>query len=579
MSFQAPITVAQAIENIERDRYLLPGIQREFVWSHEQVERLFDSLLRGYPISSFLFWRVEGEAKGLHDFYRFLRIYRQKYKTHNEEVDARSFNDFYAVLDGQQRLTALYIGLRGSYAYKRARVWDADNEHAYPTRKLHLDLQKPVETEEDGREYNFRFLTPSEAEEDQNRWFEVSRIMALSDDFEFDQFLENSGIKKTNVFGWQALSKLKRAVHSSSIINYYLETDPSLDKALNIFIRVNSGGEPLSYSDLVMSVAISAWKEKKAREVIHALVDEILSLGFMISKDIVLRLFLLLHSEDVRFKTKNFTKDIAYTVEKEWEQIRVAFIEVFRLLKFLGFDNKTLTSKNAVLPIVYYVIHRGNAQDLVEAKAEFSNRQSIARWLHIVLLNQTMATQSDRTLKALRDAMKDHCKADFPVDVTFTALEKINRKPKTDEEFREHLLRTRKDDPMAFSILSLLSPSLGNEEWRFEKDHLHPKAFFAEDLLVASGMSSDDLTFSKDEAYFDSVPNLHLLAERENRSKQHQPLKDWIANRVQETKLSEADLRLRSVIPATVSLELKDFKNFYETRKAELHAKLLQVLG
>lgn len=577
MSFQTPITVSQAIENIERDRYLLPGIQREFVWSHEQVERLFDSLLLGYPISSFLFWRVEGEVKGQHDFYRFLRTYRQKYKTHNEEVDARNLNDFQAVLDGQQRLTALYIGLRGSYAYKRPRVWDADNEYAYPTRKLYLDLQEPTEIEEDGRQYNFRFLPPSAAETTPDRWFEVSRIMALADDFEFDQFLEASGIKK-NRFGWQALAKLKRAIHSAPIINYYLETDPSLDKALNIFIRINSGGEPLSYSDLVMSVAVSAWKKKKAREEIHGLVDEILNLGFQINKDIILRLFLLLHSEDVRFKPKNFTKDIAYQVEDAWDEIHRAFLEVFRLLKFLGFNNNTLTSKNAILPIVYYVVRKGNCKHLVEAKAEATNRQLIARWLHVLLLNQTMATQSDRTLKALRDAMKEHCQADFPVALTLTALEQINRKPEADDDFLEHLLSTRKDDSMAFSILSLLSPSLGNEEWKFEKDHLHPKTCFAEDNLRAAGVPDDELEFCKDEAHFDSLPNLHLLAERENRSKQGLPFKEWITRRTKETGLSESELRLRSLIPTNISLDLKDFKGFFTARKSELKIKLIQSL-
>ena len=49
------------IDNIHNNRYLLPAIQREFVWRPHQIERLFDSLMRGYPIGSFLFWRVDPE--------------------------------------------------------------------------------------------------------------------------------------------------------------------------------------------------------------------------------------------------------------------------------------------------------------------------------------------------------------------------------------------------------------------------------------------------------------------------------------------------------------------------------------
>jgi uncharacterized protein with ParB-like and HNH nuclease domain len=59
MSFQTPITIAEALDNIENQRYLLPAIQREFEWPHYKIEWLFDSLMRGYPISSFLFWNVE----------------------------------------------------------------------------------------------------------------------------------------------------------------------------------------------------------------------------------------------------------------------------------------------------------------------------------------------------------------------------------------------------------------------------------------------------------------------------------------------------------------------------------------
>lgn len=77
MSFQTPITIYEAINNIDNNLYLLPAIQREFVWSHEKIEWLFDSIMRDYPISSFLFWRVEGKTKDDYKFYQFLKDYKQ----------------------------------------------------------------------------------------------------------------------------------------------------------------------------------------------------------------------------------------------------------------------------------------------------------------------------------------------------------------------------------------------------------------------------------------------------------------------------------------------------------------------
>ena len=77
MSFQAPISVADAISRIRTHRLLLPAIQREFVWGPEKVEWLFDSLLQGYPIGSFLFWEVhDSKAKTDYRYYEFLREYQ-----------------------------------------------------------------------------------------------------------------------------------------------------------------------------------------------------------------------------------------------------------------------------------------------------------------------------------------------------------------------------------------------------------------------------------------------------------------------------------------------------------------------
>ena len=173
MSFQTPITIFEAIENIENKRFLLPAIQREFEWENAKIEWLFDSIMRNYPISSFLFWRVEDKTKTSYKFYKFLQKYRQEYQTHNEEVNTSTINDFTAILDGQQRLGSLYIGLKGSYAYKKPRVWWENTEYAIPTRHLYLNIENPLKDEEDGRIYDFRFLTNEEYNKNPSKCFKV----------------------------------------------------------------------------------------------------------------------------------------------------------------------------------------------------------------------------------------------------------------------------------------------------------------------------------------------------------------------------------------------------------------------
>jgi uncharacterized protein with ParB-like and HNH nuclease domain len=75
MAFETPIKIKDAVEGIYSRQFLLPAIQREFVWSADQIEVLFDSLMRDYPIGSFLFWYVPKQNTRDYEYYEFIRNY------------------------------------------------------------------------------------------------------------------------------------------------------------------------------------------------------------------------------------------------------------------------------------------------------------------------------------------------------------------------------------------------------------------------------------------------------------------------------------------------------------------------
>ena len=193
MAYQTALTIAEVINDIHRKKYLLPAIQREFVWNTNQIERLFDSLMRDYPISSFLFWGVDKEKVNDFEFYEFLRQYHERKQVHNPKASVSGEEGVTAVLDGQQRLTSLYIALKGTYAYKIPRKrWD--NDQAYPERKLHLNILSS--STKDGREFDFEFLTAEEAAEKNEAtfWFPVPKILDLKELENISQFLIENGI-------------------------------------------------------------------------------------------------------------------------------------------------------------------------------------------------------------------------------------------------------------------------------------------------------------------------------------------------------------------------------------------------
>ena len=155
MSYQTALTIVDVIDEIHKKKYLLPSIQREFVWDTYQIEKLFDSLMRDYPINAFLFWQVEKEKVKEFQFYEFLRNYHEKNQRHNPKANISGEQEIIAVLDGQQRLTSLYIGLKGTFAEKLPRKrWH--NPEAFPTKRLYLNLLKPSDVPE--LQYDFVFL-------------------------------------------------------------------------------------------------------------------------------------------------------------------------------------------------------------------------------------------------------------------------------------------------------------------------------------------------------------------------------------------------------------------------------------
>lgn len=330
MSFQTPITIQEAIENIHRKKYLLPSIQREVVWDCPRIEKLFDSLMRDYPIGSFLFWSVDRANSGKYQFYEFMRDFSDLDNWHNAKASVTGQEDIIGVLDGQQRLTSLYLGLMGSFAYKEPRKrWD--NPSAFPKRRLYLNLLSPVTDQQDDLLYDFYFLTAAEAtkRDEKTYWFKVGEILNLKTPSAVNNYLIGNQLMNAPnaMFANETLFKLWDVVHKAAVINYFLEKDESLDKVLNIFIRINSGGMSLSYSDLLLSVATAQWKSKDAREEVTEFVDELNAIGdgFAFNKDLVLKSCLVLGDfNDIAFKVDNFNRANMLQIEQQWDLITSA---------------------------------------------------------------------------------------------------------------------------------------------------------------------------------------------------------------------------------------------------------------
>jgi hypothetical protein len=173
------------------DQYFLPAIQREFVWEPEKIISLFDSIMRGYPISSFLFWQLKEESLGKWEVYRFIE--NAKKGTHNELANTDGVRQMMLVLDGQQRLTSLLVGLKGTYTIKiKYRRWN--DPKAWVKQRLYLDLLKDPygAIEEGGVEegiyYGFSFMDVPPESDANHYWFKVGKILDFDSEDAFYTF-------------------------------------------------------------------------------------------------------------------------------------------------------------------------------------------------------------------------------------------------------------------------------------------------------------------------------------------------------------------------------------------------------
>ncbi|PJE45021.1 MAG: hypothetical protein CUR32_01345 [Flavobacterium sp.] len=600
MAYETPITIKKAIENIRKRHYVLPSIQREFVWDTYQIERLFDSIMRDYPISTFLFWKVDKTRINNFQFYEFLKNYHEKDGRHNKKADLGNDEDVIAILDGQQRMTSMYIALTGTYARKMP-YFRWDSPHAFPKKKLYLNLLSKSDNIE--IEYDFRFLTNEEAvnkevlaaeidddtDEDTLKkptfWFEVGKILDFTDISKVMEYLMLNGLMDTSkytqaeaTFALQTLNQFYNVIHQKGTISYYLEEGEELDKVLQIFIRINSGGTKLSYSDLLLSIATAQWKEKDAREVIHEFVDNINAIGegFNFNKDFVLKSCLVLADfSDIRFQVDNFTKENMAIIEANWDSVSSAVQKAIELAAKFGYSRDNLLATNAIIPIAYFIYKNQFDSTILHSGVRENDRKAIKEWLARVFLKGTFGGTPDAIYPVMRNLTNEHL-GRFPLEEIIDYYRGKRKTISFSDDDIENILEMEYGSARTYCALTLLYPSL-NYNFRYHQDHIHPKSFFNKRKLNQLGITDEAL---KDEfiVRYNKLANLQLLQSNSNIEKSDKPFKNWLTEMYNNPNDINTFL-IQNHIKSDTSLEFEDFINFYTERRNNLKLKLQEVLN
>ncbi len=574
-----PDTIAATVKRLNIN-YLLPAIQREFVWEPAQVVKLFDSVMRGYPIGSFLFWEVEDANRDKWDVYKFLDRVREG-GTHNQLANTAGIKGLTMVLDGQQRLTSLNIGLRGVYEFKR-KYGRKDNPDTWSPRRLFLDLFKnPKDGEEgdaeEGVYYGFKWLESSPMNGLDHCWFSVGRILDFESESQLDDFkdeLEESLPGEVTRHQLRTmrnnLDRLYRAIHKDEIVAYYSEREQNYDRVLDIFVRANSEGTKLTKSDLLLSMVTSNWAGINAREEIYGFVDRIntqLTRRNSFSKDFVLKTSLALLDLPVTYKVENFSSTNLDRIRQGWDGIKAAIESGVDFINSRGIDGSNLTSANALIPMFYFLHRHPSVRLRGSSESDHNNASLVRRWLCASLLNNVFGGSSDSILTAIRETMKAELASsnEFPAAAILETLRKAGRPASFDDDSVERILDFTYGGQRTFLALTLLYDEAAWGTMTFHQDHIFPKSKFSQREL--SSLGREDWFGWKDR-----LGNLCLLLDAENEEKSNKSFEEWVTTR-------SSDFKQRHLIPDDSGLYSFDkFDQFLQAREDLIRNRLKKVV-
>ncbi len=548
-------------------RYFLPDIQREYVWlkkaDEKKIEQLFDSILRGYPIGSFLFWKLQKEDIAKSDeqdsdklnfqLYQFITNYDER-KPHNEKIRIEQIrrDDLYIVLDGQQRLTSLYIGLKGTRTLKKK--WAKyDNPNAYEEKRLYLNLKHQPNMDNPEDNYQFEFHAKTPANDENHFWFKVGDILELESVW---NYAEKHGIKGNAL---DLLEKLKDAFHTKQLISFFEEKEKNLDKVLNIFIRVNSGGEKLSYSDLLMSILTASFSSD-IREKMNELVDALKDKGFPnVEQDQVLKTCLLLIGKDTTFELKNFNKNNVKKIEENWEKITESIYNAAKLLGTFGYAGHLGSAYIlSSLAYFYFLKQKMDKNDEEQALKFVRNAQIMGYFSGSTDTKLSIIAHSikeARTFEAFNDNLAKH--QTWPLKITNDAIE--------DMVFFNSPARV-------FPVLQILYPNLNYKTTTFHIDHIYPKSKFKKENEKL------DKDFYNCENY---LYNLQLLEGQENSTKKDKDPEVWLKEEYKNEQAQAQAIekyKKRNYIDPKLKLEWENIKEFRKKREEAIIERLKEVL-
>lgn len=557
--------LADVIHDIENENYVLPVIQRDFVWTEDKIELLFDTLLKGDSFGGIM---VIKEEKGTTPLFSF-----RPFTKNGEMVASRPVNilmhDQMFIIDGQQRLQSFYIGLMGSINNK-VLFFDLFSDRSEFEFKFENDEKKLPKTANDDGKRSIK----------QCLWYcakDLFKDLKATDDedmiankiissYRVTETVQQDGIRRNVKFFYKNVISSKTIGMSIVSVNKTLPELDNRQRIVEMFRRLNDGGTKLSAFDLVASILKGfSWEME---EFLRVNLEKYESIG--LTQDNLIKLIFLLQDNPYKEMASIEASDAEFAIKKK-DRIEAslsavkAFLDCSKLLDYYKDGNRSFIP---LFFVAYHVFHRDIPDDAV---ASYFNNYEVGNmdfkpmqlWIYHSLINGVFRSKNAgwipyRTgVRKILDVMKNHKNGIFPTQklfdvytnhpVTFTTNYNLNN--------IDNLNR-----PFVFYLMYDRSRPVRNNDI----DHIMPKNILE--------------TLSYEWNAINSVKNFQLLDYGTNRGEKNgKPFKSWVNNPLY---VSDKSLYCKThLIPEDESLwDEKRFLDFSEKRGEKILQKIASYL-
>jgi hypothetical protein len=388
--------INELMSDIHNQDLVLPEFQREYVWTLEQAKQLMVSLFRGYPTGSLLFWKTTNPPE-----------------LKNISIPVDKLGATSVILDGQQRLTTLYLLIKGKIP-----PYYQPNDIKTDPRDLYFDL--------DSGEFQYYQVTRMK---NNPTWIRVTDCFVSPPPVKVFEIVQKKVVASSATVEQFQLAQLYNdnltKLCNISEKDYPVQIVPpnaDIDAAIDVFDRVNSLGTKLTDAELALTHITGKWA--KARQIMKAKITALEAKGFAFDLTFMVRCLVGVVHGRALYETIHQTDNDQ--IKAGWEKLSKILDYLVTILPGHAFIHSTddLSTTNVLVPIVVY---------LAKHEGKFADDKELRRFMHWMYAASIWGRYSSQTDQKLDHDISIVQRSDSPwkelVDAIIEQRGRIEVKP------------------------------------------------------------------------------------------------------------------------------------------------------